>query len=108
MEQAIRFFVKGIWRNPDGKTVVVGVPDNRLTLSVGTTFVEKFEVPEDEIQKPSFEDRQRVNVESIRLTVRQIESYRKLVDALPPGVTGGLFLEGEGISCLKEFCFLTT
>jgi hypothetical protein len=107
MDKPITFFVKGIAHHADGERIVVGVPDNRLPLRVGSTFVQKYEIAKEDVHKhPS--ERQHINIKSIRLTIRQIESYRRVVDELPPGVTGNLVLDGDGISEVVDFCLLTT
>ena len=90
-------FVQDVVCDKRGRTVVVVVPNNRA-LRVGDKFILSYRVPRtmDEV----LNERPRgvpVDCMEVALTVMAIDSMRKLVDELPRGVTGGLYLSGEGM-----------
>lgn len=105
----IEFFVEKVTSDKRGRTVVVGFPNNEKALHVGDTFLLSYDISRsyDDILRgcPMPEP---TNYASVNLTVTAIDSMRVLVDELPPGVTGGLYLSGEGIEHVVPKRYLRT
>lgn len=105
----VDFFVEKVISDKRGRTVVVGFPNSERPLHTGDTFLVSYDVPrtyEDIVRgRPMSEP---TNYISVNLTVTAIDSMRVLVDVLSPGVTGGLYLSGDGIEHIRPKCHLRT
>lgn len=105
-ENGTEVFVQDIVQDRQGRTVVIAVPDNG-PLRVGDKFILRYKITRtmDEIlgEQPRKSPTDCINV---ALTVTAIDSMRKLVDELPRGVTGGLYLSGEGMEHITAKCYL--
>ena len=89
--------VQDVVCDKQGRAVVVAVPNNRA-LRVGDKFVLSYRVPRTLGDILNERPREApVDCMEVALTVMAIDSMRKLVDELPRGVTGGLYLSGEGM-----------
>lgn len=101
-------FVQDVVRDRRGRTVVVAVPDNRR-LRVGDKFILSYIIPrtiEDVLNERPREAP--VDCVEVALIVTAIDSMRKLIDELPRGVTGGLYLSGEGMEHVAAKRYLRT
>lgn len=109
MNVEAEFFVEEIMKDRSGRPVYVGVPNQGRGVRVGDKFVLRYEVPRT--LDDALNDRPRaepVNQRSVALTVTAIDSMRKLIQELPLGVTGALYLEGDGIEHVGKRTFLKT
>lgn len=107
-DNEIEVFVQDVVRDRRGRTVVVAVPDNG-ELRVGDKFILSYKIPrtvEDILNERPREAP--VDCMEVALTVTAIDSMRKLIDKLPRGVTGGLYLSGEGIEHVAAKRYLRT
>lgn len=103
------FAVRDVAKDKSGTVIFVGCPDNGTSVHVGDKFILRYEVPrtlEDVLnERPMAAP---INSCGIALTVTAIESMRRLVDVLPSGVTGALYLAGEGMEHVRKGTFLKT
>jgi hypothetical protein len=107
----IELYVRGVVKDAVGETVVVVVPNNRLPIKVGDVLRLKYEVEEqtrDDIVNGLPPIETRLNAAQIDLMVEKIDVMRQLVEQLPAGVTGGLYLSGSGLAHVVPKCFLRT
>ena len=96
-DKGTEVFVQDVVRDRRGRTVVVAVPDTG-DIRVGDTFILRYIIPrslDDALNERPREEP--VDCVEIALTVTAIDSMRELVEKLPRGVTGGLYLSGKGI-----------
>lgn len=109
MSLQAEFFVEDLRKDKSGRLVAVGIPNSGRGVRVGDTFVMRYEVPRslDDVlsERPLA---QPINQRTVSLRVAAIDSMRTFVEELPLGVTGGLYLEGNGIECLAKRTFLKT
>lgn len=109
MNAQAEFFVVEIMKDGSGRPVYVGFPDQGRGVRVGDKFILRYEVPRtlDDARngRPRAEP---VNQRSLSLTVTAIDSMSKLIQELPLGVTGALYLEGDGIEHVGRRTFLKT
>lgn len=96
-ETRTEVFVQDVVRDRRGRTVVVVVPENK-PLRVGDIFVTCYRIPltMDDIlnERPRHDP---TDCAVVALTVTAIDSMRVLIDELPRGVTGALYLAGDGM-----------
>jgi hypothetical protein len=104
---SVEFYVRDVVKSGGGERVVVGIPNNRVPLKVGDIFKTRYEVAREEIMSGA-PNPKRLNVANVELVVEKIEVYRKPVDTLPHGMTGGLYLSGTGLAAVVPHCFLRT
>jgi len=101
------FVVRDVIKDKSGKVMIVGFPETGSTIRLGDKFTSMYEVPrtledvlnERPIAKP-------INSCSLALTVIAINSMRRPIDVLPAGVTGALYLSGEGVEHVNKGTFL--
>jgi hypothetical protein len=109
MNVGAEFFVEEIMKDRSGRSVYVGVPNQGRGVRVGDKFVLRYEVPRtlDDVlnDRPRAEP---VNQQSVALVVTAIDSMRVWVNELPLGVTGALYLEGEGVELVAKRTLLRT
>ncbi|WP_267124401.1 hypothetical protein [Xanthomonas sacchari] len=109
MLSAAEFYVEEVVKDRLGRTVFVGVPNQGRGIRVGDKFVFCYEVPRtlDDVlnDRPRAEP---VNQLSVALRVAAIDSMRRSVQELPLGVTGGIYLEGNGVEHVGRRKFLKT
>lgn len=107
MNTDVVFLVGEVLQDKKGKQVFVGYPTEGGPVRVGDIFLQCYEIPRtlDDI----LNERPRAQPENLRrvaLTVTAINSMRKLIEELPPGVTGALYLTGDGIEHVAKNTFL--
>ena len=107
-ENYVDVLVQDVVRDRKGRLVVVVVPDNN-PLHVGDEFVTSYKLIRtiDDIlnERPMPEP---TDCRRVALTVTAIDSMRKLILELPRGVTGGLYLSGEGMEHVAPRSHLRT
>jgi hypothetical protein len=88
----------------------VGVPCNHVAVQIGDVFRVKYELVRVKDPRGGYypRDAQRLNAESVLLSVEKIFYFRESVDILFPGHTGGLVLSGKGLEALKPDCMINT
>jgi hypothetical protein len=101
--------VRSVKMDAAGRFVVIGIPNNGKSISVGDTFTTRYDAPQtvDDI----LNERPRpapLKQSAITLTVVAIDSMRQQVIELPHGVTGALQLTGAGMEGVTPNCFLMT
>ncbi|HEU0153470.1 MAG TPA: hypothetical protein VFQ84_09015 [Arenimonas sp.] len=109
MNLQAEFLVEDVRKDKSGRLVIVGIPNRGRGVRVGDTFVMRYDVPrslEDVLDERPLADP--TNQRAVSLRVTAIDSMRTLIEELPLGVTGGLYLEGDGIECLAKRTFLKT
>ena len=79
-------------------------------MKVGDVFRVKYEVERtrDDIVKGLPLSETRLNAVQIDLVVEKIDVMRQLVEQLPAGMTGGLYMSGSGLAHIVPKCFLRT
>jgi hypothetical protein len=109
MAVEVVFLVGDVLKDKTGRVVFVGYPTEGRSVRVGDKFIQRYEVPRtlDDVlnERPMAEP---VNQRDIVLTVTAIDSMRKLIVELPLGVTGALYLSGDGIEHVTKNTFLRT
>ena len=103
----VEFYVRDIFKDQSGETVVVGIPNNGMPVKVGDRFELRYEIDCDDVLN-GVPNPIRRNCISVQLSVQRIDFMRKDVDKLPHGVTGGLYLSGAGLDGVIPTCFLRT
>ena len=109
MAEEAEFFVEDVMKDRSRRTIFVGFPNEGRAVRVGDRFVVRYEVPrtlDDAINGRPLAPP--VNQRKVSLKVVAIDSMRTLVEELPLGVTGALYLEGEGIEHVVKRTFLKT
>lgn len=107
----IELYVRGVVKDAAGEVVVVVVPNNRLPLKVGDVLRLKYEIEQqtrDDIVKGLPPSETRLNAVQVDLVVEKIDVMRQLVEQLPAGVTGGVYLSGSGLAHVVPKSFLRT
>ena len=103
------FTVRDVAKDKSGASIFVGCPDNGTSVHVGDKFTLRYEVPRtlDDVlnERPMAAP---INSCAVALTVTAIDSMRRSVDVLTPGVTGALYLSGEGMEHVCKGTFLKT
>lgn len=101
------FLVGDVVKDKKGRDVFIGFPTEGRAIRVGDKFFQRYEVHRtlDDVlnERPMIDP---VNVRSVELTVTAIDSMRKLIEELPLGVTGALYLSGDGIEHVARNTFL--
>ena len=103
------FLVMKVLKDRVGNTIFVGCPDFGSSVHVDDQFVLRYEIPrtlddtlnERPLAAPT-------NLCAVALTVTAIDSMRRPVTILPAGVTGALYLSGDGIEHVRPGTFLKT
>lgn len=103
------FLVADILKDRAGKIAFVGYPTEGRAVRVGDKFVLRYEIHRtlDDVlnTRPMADPTDQKNV---TLTIIAIDSMRKSVEQLPLGVTGALYLNGEGIEYVTKNSYLRT
>lgn len=105
-----RLFVREIRTDETGRSIVIGVPDNGVAISVGDVFTKLSQITHtaDDLRSGMSSFRPASYVE-ISLTVAAIEwPMRHDAQELPHGHTGALRLTGSGVDDVCSNCLLTT
>ncbi|MCQ4167606.1 hypothetical protein [Tahibacter harae] len=108
LDNRVEAYVSHVTRDKKKKTVVVVVPGNG-TLHVGDVFLSCYKIPmtmEDianERPRPPPTD-----CVDVKLTIVAIDFWGNGVKELPPGITGALYLKGDGMEYVDSKCRLRT
>lgn len=109
MNLQAEFLVEDIRKDKSGRLVIVGISNRGRGVRVGDTFVMRYDVPRslnDVLsERPLAEP---INQRTVSLKVTAIDSMRTSISELPLGVTGGLYLEGDGFEFVDKRTFLKT
>jgi hypothetical protein len=106
----IELYICDVLKNSTGETVIIAVPSNKLPVQVGDVFRLKYEIERslNDILQELPPSQTKVNTAQIDLVVEKIDVMRQLVNQLPAGMTGGLYLSGSGLAHVVPKCFLRT
>ena len=109
MARTKEFYVRDVRLQESGPPLVIGVPNNGLSIRVGDVFVASYNASQtvDDIlsERPPPEPRSSA---SVTLTVVSISYPRSSVDELPSGHTGALALSGDGLEAIAKGRILRT
>lgn len=103
------FFVLRVDEDAEGRVVVVGVPSNGNSIRIGDMFVTRHDIIRT--VEDILNERPRpapINRSEVSLTVVAIDSMRQQLNELSHGVTGALYLVGEGMESVTLNCYLLT
>ena len=103
------FFVEDTAVDKKGELVFVGFPNKGRSVKVGDRFSVSYQIPRalDDIlsERPVADP---INRRNISLVITAIDCMRNKVNELPLGVTGALYLDGEGAEYVTKRSFLRT
>lgn len=106
MTRSVELYVRDVVKDRNGETVVVVVPNNRLSLMKGDRFVLCYGLSADEVIN-AVPNPTRLNKASVDLTVAKIDVGReRLINELPAGHTAGIYFSGTGLSLVGKGSFL--
>jgi hypothetical protein len=103
----VEFYVRNVVRDPEGGTLIVGVPNNGETLSAGDRFDVAYVISRDDVMNGT-PNPDRLNCIAVDLIVEKIDVMRKEVQHVPHGMTAAISLSGSGLEHVKTGCFLRT
>jgi hypothetical protein len=107
MGKNAELYVRNVVRLASKQIVVVGVPNNNISISVGDVFCMTYKLSDADILN-NIAMPQRLQEKPVLLKVEKIEVYRKNVMELTHGMTGGLYLDGSGLELVSPKSFLRT
>jgi hypothetical protein len=107
MERRIEVYVRDVVKSASGETIVVGIPNNNISVKIGDLFIWVYFLSKKDILENTFSPT-KLNQQRISLRVERIEVFRQRVFELSHGTTGGLYFSGEGIELIAPKCFIST
>src|SRR4051794_39535831 len=107
MNMSAELHVLGVVPGEPNEVVIVGVPNNHVTIKVGDVFTTRYSLSKKDILE-DVPHPPRSDEKDVCLRVKRIELLRQDVRELDHGMTGTLYLSGDGFDAVTPKCFLRT